>query len=290
VSRLYERLDNPPTDHIATQAKIVAGYDVARMSARSLAWACLMHEQSRQLNAMEKVARRLAAAREGVDPGFGAKTLQSAADLLVSAGEFEAAGRIWEAVPADSPFQPDAAKGFAQLLLWRQADFAKAVKLLEPLVAAHPNDQSLKRDYAQALILDQQAAAGKKILESLIPQGPRDRQAALAGAMARTIEFYITEGDWPSGEQVWDKWQRQYPADFLEGYSVLLRTRLMELGRAPQSAAKVAEAFALAMPKSSYAPRLLDRASTLLERSDPAKGRALRQLLKQKYPEDPLSQ
>jgi hypothetical protein len=91
-------------------------------------------------------------------------------------------------------------------------------------------------------------------------------------------------------EQAWDKWQAQSPADFLEGYSVLLKTRLTEKAGYAAAAAKAAEAFALAVPRSSYAPKLLDRASRLLERANGPKSQALKQLLKQKYPEDPLAQ
>ena len=100
------------------------------------------------------------------------------------------------------------------------------------------------------------------------------------------LPFIIVE----SGEDAWDKWQARFPTDFLEGYSVMLRTKLMELRKRPDAAAKVAEAFAAAEPLSPYAPQLLDRASKLLIAADPPKSQALRQLLKQKYPEDPLSQ
>jgi len=154
---------------------------------------------------------------------------------------------------------------------------------------AFPGDNALKRSYAHALILNQNAAAGKKLLES-IPSDSPERHAALAGALARSIEYYITEKDAESGQQTWEKWQQQYPADFLEGYSILLQTRLMESAGYAQAAARVAESFALAFPKSSYAPQLLDRASKLLAKTDPGRSTSIRNLLKQKYPEDPLSQ
>ena len=80
------------------------------------------------------------------------------------------------------------------------------------------------------------------------------------------------------------------PADFLEGYSLLLRVRLMELRKLDLAAAKVAEAFANAVPKSSYSPKLLDKASRLLKTSERIKSVALHELLKKRYPEDPLSQ
>jgi hypothetical protein len=130
----------------------------------------------------------------------------------------------------------------------------------------------------------------RKIFEKQMSSVSASRKAALSGAAARSVEFFITTNDVESGEEAWDKWQARFPTDFLEGYSVMLRTRLMELRKRPDAAAKVAEAFAAAVPLSPYAPQLLDRASKLLVAADPPKSQALRQLLKQKYPEDPLSQ
>ncbi|HEX2972541.1 MAG TPA: PKD domain-containing protein, partial [Tepidisphaeraceae bacterium] len=290
VSRLWEQIAAPPGDLPMTQAKVVAQYDPAKLPAKSLVWAVLLFARARESQPLEGFAAALAGMRDGADAGTVENAIEAASEQLVADGRFDAAGRVWEAVPANAACQPAAAKQFARVLLWRMGEFGRAVKVLEPQVRQHAGDNELQRLYGQALVLDQRATEGRKILESLPMQGPADRRGALSGALARTIEFYVTEGDCSSGEQAWEQWQQQYPADFLEGYSVLLRTRLMELAKASEGAAKVAEAFALAAPRSSYAPRLLDRASKLLEKSNPAKSRALKQMLKQKYPEDPLSQ
>ncbi len=127
-------------------------------------------------------------------------------------------------------------------------------------------------------------------MTDLPPQGPLDRQAALSGASARTIEFFILQEEPEAGEDAWERWQAKYPSEFVEGYSVLLRVKLIELRKQAQAASRVAEAFAAAMPRSSYAPQLLNLASKLIAGSDPARSKALRQMLKEKYPEDPLSQ
>ena len=115
-------------------------------------------------------------------------------------------------------------------------------------------------------------------------------QAALSGAMAFSVEAYINSNQAEAGQEAWDQWQAKYPAEFLQGYGVVLETRLMVLRKEPDAAARLAEAFAQAIPTSSYAPQLLDRASRLLGKSNPEKSKALRDLLKQRYPEDPLSQ
>jgi hypothetical protein len=53
---------------------------------------------------------------------------------------------------------------------------------------------------------------------------------------------------------------------------------------------EVAEAFARAVPDSTYAPQLLDTAATLIESSDKTKAAGLRELLRSRYPEDPAAQ
>ena len=177
---------------------------------------------------------------------------------------------------------------FGKLLLWQTADFPKAVQALQPY--ANGGDTVLRRQYADALILNQNAAEGRKILQSFPVNEQPGRQAAKSGALARTIEYYIETKDWETGEAQWENWQQQFPADFMEGYSIVLKTRLMELKGAPKAAAGVAEAFAKAVPGSSYAPQLLSRAAKLLETTDATRSQSLVKLLKDRYPEDPLSQ
>ena len=142
----------------------------------------------------------------------------------------------------------------------------------------------------QALVFTQKRDEAKTILQSLPTAGDPIKQAAMTGAEARTIEFFIRDNDPDAGEDAWEKWQTRAPADFLEGYSVLLRVKLMELRHLDLPAAKVAEAFANAVPDSSYSPKLLDEASRLLKSSDAQKSESLHEILKKRYPEDPLSQ
>ncbi|MFI5379824.1 MAG: PKD domain-containing protein [Tepidisphaerales bacterium] len=290
VTRLHERIDTPPVSQPSTCGKIIAAYEVDKMPVGWLTWATMLNVRARQPEAAEKCAVRLAGVKAGIDANTAFYSLTEAADFLAAFARIDAARRVWAAVPDDSPFQPGAGKHFAHLLLWRAADFPAALKLIEDQLKKHPNDRQLQRLRGQALVLNQRAAEGKKQLEAVPPEGAADRQAALSGALARTTEFYITEGDWETGDHNWDKWQSQFPNDFMEGYSVLLKTRLMEVAKYPEAAAKVAEAFALAVPRSTYAPKLLDRASKLLAKTDAARSQSLHDLLKQKYPEDPLAQ
>jgi PKD repeat protein len=288
VGRNYEKILNPAEEDPAALSKVVAAYDVDAIPASDLPRAVMLHLRANRLEAATTVANRLAAQPKHPDPAPAIEALLAIDYALIEHGQLSTAVAMWDRVPADANIQPRAVKRAAQLALWWTGDFDKAVKLLTPF--KDRDDASVRRPYAQALILSGKVDDGKKILTELPMQGPADRQAALSGASARTVEFFITEREAEAGDEAWDRWQAKYPADFLEGYSVLLRTKLIELCNEPQAAAAVAQAFATAMPQSSYAPQLLDRASKLLAKTDPAKSAALRQLLKQKYPEDPLAQ
>jgi len=275
-------------DEPAVQSKVVEAYRLDKISASQLPWAVLLHQRALKIEPMLAAAGRLAAIANGYDAAVGLDALQEATHEALQANRLEEIMKIWESVPSDSALQPGASLTHGQLLVWRVADFEKSCKVLAPHIKS--KDTTIARLYGEALVLNNQATEGRKILEALPLEGPADRKAAISGAMSRTIEYYISKADAETGAEWWDKWQRQYPAEFLEGYGLLLRVKLMELRKTPKPAAKVAEAFALAVPNSSYAPSLLDYASRLLATIDPAKSAELRKILKQKYPEDPLSQ
>jgi hypothetical protein len=266
--------------------------------------ATLLHERAARIEPMLAVAAQMAALPKHPDAAQALAALQSASSASIghvqrnkkqvaigTPGKVDPteALKLWEAVPATSDLQPQAARDYAYLLLWNSGDSAKAVQVLQPYQGGR--DSTIDRLYADALILNQKPAEGRKILESFpINQQELVMRAARSGALARTIEYYIETKDWETGEEQWDRWQQQFPADFLEGYSIVLKTKLMELKGATQGAAAVAEAFAKAVPGSSYSPQLLFKAAKLLEPTDAAKSAALIKLLKDRYPEDPLAQ
>jgi len=269
-------------------SQVVANYDINAIAPSDLSRVVMLHLSAKEFDSAATVADYLAAQKRHPDHNADANCLIAVDKALTENGRADAAATMWDQVPPDSDIWTRVAPHAAQLALWWTGDFDKAVKLLTTV--SNLQDPTIRRLLGQALLLDGRADEGKKILLDLPPQGPLSRQPALSGAAARSVEFFITEDDPQSGEEAWDSWQAKYPAEFIQGYSVLLRVKLMELRREPLAAAKVAEAFATAVPQSSYAPELLDRAAKILAPVDPAKSQALRQMLKEKYPEDPLSQ
>jgi hypothetical protein len=286
IARDFSHPDEPRTNDPPVQSKIVATYDVSQMPVNWLPWATILHFKAGNNDAVLATAKRLAS-----EPHHGDANLAYAALLEVTqeAGVDPAGlARVWGAVPQKSDLQPRAVKLLTNVLLWDIADFAAAKDALTPFISGH--DPGIARRYAQTLLLLDKVDEAKKMFQQQTPDDTTGRAAAMSGAMARTVEFFITEKNVDAGEDAWERWQSRFPADFLEGYSVLLRVKLIALAGHPESAAKVAQAFAEAVPHSSYSPSLLDQASKLLAKADPGKSAELRAMLKERYPEDPLSQ
>jgi PKD repeat protein len=288
VDRNYAHITEAHIEPPVNIAAMTDGYSLIRLSAQALLRGLQLQVSADRLDAAVPYAKALAGLAKHPDADASLAALVQLQKRLIDAKEAEKAVTIWDGVPTASDLQPAANRHAAELALWWTGDFEKAVSLLKPL--ADHTDPATRQMYAQALLLAGNAAEGRKILDSMNSPVPPARRAALSGAAARSVEFFITEKETDAGEEAWERWQAKFPADFLEGYSVMLRTKLMELRNRQSAAAHVAEAFAAAVPLSPYAPQLLDRASKLLAGSDPARSAALRQLLKQKYPEDPLSQ
>ena len=287
VSRDYERT-NIPADDAKDQSKFVARYDFAKLPAEQLPQAVLLLVRAGDADNALVAASALARATTHPNKSRALDALRETQQLALSAGKLSDVAKMWNELPDHSDLNPEAICDKADFLLWREGNFDAAQVALEMFASSH--DVRVQSHYVQALVLTQRTEAAKQVLQTIPSQSNPIRQSALSGAAARSIEFFIRDGDVESGEDAWNAWQTRSPADFLEGYSVLLRVKLMELRKLDSAAAKVAEAFANAVPTSSYSPRLLDEASRLLKPSDPSKGAALHELLKKRYPEDPLAQ
>ena len=288
ADRDMERADRPAIDDVGMHSRLVGTYDLTKLTADDAAWAVLMHLRVPNIDAAIAAARRVAEVNPHPTKSIAIKALGELIDEMERRKSVDPILGILQLVPAKSDLNPYAAIEQAGLLLWDRADFAGAIRVIEPF--AKTDNGNAKRVYGQALLLAGRLDDARKTLEAIPVAANPQKAAALSGAMARTTEFYVGEKDAEHGDQAWDKWMTAFPADFLEGNSIVMRVKLIETRGRPEVAAKVAEAFANANPQSSYSPRLLDTASTLLAKSDAAKSAALRILLKQRYPEDPLSQ
>ena len=281
VGRDYLHLPLAKEEPAAALSALAAKLDLSAVPPVDLPTLVRLHLTAGKADAAVTAATTLAG--QPSPPEGGLATLTAVEQVLLDANRPDPAVSLWEHVPVTSSLRPTAARRAAELALWWDGDAARAAALVKA-------DPDAKLAYAHALLLSGHADQARPILESARPRSTGSRKAALSGADARTVEFYITEAEPDPGDAAWQRWMADFPTDFLGGYSVLLRTKLMEVRHRDAAAATLAEAFADAVPTSSYAPQLLDRAAKLLAKTDPDKAAALRQRLKQKYPEDPLSQ
>jgi PKD repeat protein len=288
VNRNWAHIMDSRQDQPQILSGLVQSYDVKAIAPANLPRIVQLFVTADDPVTAVGFAQKLAGMKSHPDSAAAFAALYALEKKLIATGKADAAAEIWDRVPADADIQPFAARRGAEMALWWTGDVAKAVHLLQPF--AKSNDPGLRRQYAQALALSGKLDEAKKLFDAEPSNVPPARRVALSGAAARNVEFFITSNDPESGEEAWERWQAKFPSDFLEGYSVMLRTKLMEQRKRGAAAASIAEAFANAVPLSPYAPQLLDRASKLLASTDAAKSQALRQQLKQKYPEDPLSQ
>ncbi len=277
----------PAMDDASQQSDTVAKYDYEKLNSAQQAMAARILSRGKAIDSLMPALSALCATNRHADQQWTTDALAEAIDAALDAKRPDDLAKSLASLTPKSNLQPKAADMHAGVLLWRLADFKQA----ETMLAAFKDRDSvnLKRLRMSALLLDGRVDEAKKLLEQLPVREELGKRAAISGALARSIEFYIDNNELDSAEESWDDWQRRYPESLWEGYSVLLKVRMMER-RYPRSAAKIAEAFVQAAPASPYAPQLLDRASRILAKSDKTKSEALRKLLKEKYPEDPLSQ
>lgn len=287
IARDPLRMLNPIVDEPLAQYDLLSTYKTDAMSPADLAMLVRILARGKKVDAMLPALAALCAATNHPNQQWAIDTIQEAIQSAEDTRRDVDLAAALARLPVASNLQPKAAAMAADVLLWRVGDFKAAATMLEPFM--NRDSKNLKRLRAEALILDGRPDEAKKIFAALPDDTDAVKRVALSGALARSTEFFIDDHQLDDASEKWDDWQRRFPGSFLEGYSAVLKTRILQ-GRDPPLAAKVAEAFAKAVPASPYAPQLLDTASKLLAKSDKAHSDALRQLLQSKYPEDPLAQ
>jgi hypothetical protein len=287
IARDPARPVDPATDAPRQQADLVARFDFPKLNSLQQAMAVRILARGKAVESLMSAVSAACATRKHDDQQWTVDALVEAFELAVEKKQVEALAAAMANLPAQSNLHPKAADLHADLLLWYAADFKAAQQMLSAFKDRKSNN--LKRLYMHALLLSGEVDAARRVLGELPQNEEIGRRVALSGALARSIEYFIDNDEPDAAAEQWDDWQRRYPESFWEGYSVLLKVRMLE-SRFPDAAARIAEAFARAVPDSPYAPQLLARASDLLAKSDANKSEALRKLLKERYPEDPLSQ
>lgn len=136
----------------------------------------------------------------------------------------------------------------------------------------------------------EKALAAYKKAGSLLPENFKGGEALARGNYARHVEAYLAERNVRDAEDFLDEWERAIPTDKLEGYSTLMRVRLLQIGKKDARAAAEAETLVRVNPTSNYGARLLLLAAESYSRLGQRQKVAdtLKRIVEM-YPESPLA-
>jgi PKD repeat protein len=298
--RLYERFPAPPEDGAKTALAILDNYNVARLTAGQLLNGMRLlkrHNLNDELLRWGQAwleNKEYQNERDVWQETFGLARLMESRELFGEASE---------------AYRLAAQKNIAwdmksKLLLWHCVtrcdyldDAAQAYKLAEQA----RNDPAAKglavqRALGVAMVY---AAVGRgdgktaaRLAKEIGPSEAKfERQQIDQGVMARNVESAIGTKDYETAAQLLQTWETDYPQAIVDGFTRLLKVKLLVAEDRPAVAARVAAAHARGVPESFYAAELLYRGAEAAKAAGkPADAKALLDLLQSKYPESPYAQ
>jgi len=300
VSRPWDKVTQSRIDAVGEHAAIVAKYDFSKLPATMTAEAVNLLERAGQRKAL--LAAGEAFARLGEAPAAAVETVLTAyAEALLGRGEADRAAAALKR-GAQMTTNPSVCATMltraGQVMLEEKSDPAAALNIFEGVIrryAALTTSPAVRE--ARIGIGDAWRARGdfQRAMEAYEAAGMRvdagaGKKAIRKGDFARHVEDFLRRRQYSYAAEYLDRWESAMPADRLEGYSTLLRVRLMTARKDHQAAAREAEMLVNVNPASNYAGELLMLAAenyAAAKLSDKAKA-ALRRIV-DKYPESPLA-
>jgi hypothetical protein len=136
------------------------------------------------------------------------------------------------------------------------------------------------------------AALAQKEVALVATRGRQEfaRQEIHEGVLARNIETYIRTREFQTAANLVNRWEMETPEAILEGFTRLLKMKLLVAEGRPLNAARVGQQLVRTNPNSFYAAELLYRASEALKTAGkPDDAAAVMTMLRDKYPESPYA-
>jgi len=300
VSRPWRRITQKPLGSIKRQGGIVSKYDFTALGPEAVTNAVMLLDRAGLTGPVLKAGEAFVAG-EGASGGAVRRVLPIYADALIAAGHPR---KALEALLKAEKMTSGPAVRAAMLvrageICRRELDkpdralelFGQVIKRYAHLTSSEAIRQArigtgdvwrARGDY------DKAAAAYKaaKVRYS----GEPGRTVFHKGDFARHVEDYLRRGELAAAQESLDRWEQAIPMDKLEGYSALLRVKLLLARAAHAAAAGEAETLVRVNPGSNYAAELLMLAAdayTKLGEADRAAA-ALKRIV-QKYPESALA-
>ena len=298
VSRPWSRVTSSRLDPLADHARIVAGYDFKNADSRDIGPAIALLDRAGQGKAVLNAGDALVKLKTAP-----AKVLRGAlpmyADRLAKVDPARAVAALLKGTEMTAdPAARTVLSVKAGRIALESGEADKAMAIFSQSIkkySALTTDQSirdarigmgdvwrLKGEYAKALEAYKSAGVARG--------SSYEKQAVRKGDLARHAEDYIRQGMFNDARDFLDRWEWEFPADKLEGFSTLLRVRLALGQKDYAAAAEQAEGLVRVNFRSNYAAELLMLASRAYKagRKDEQARAALRRIVKS-YPESPLA-
>jgi PKD repeat protein len=300
--RMYAKFPRPPEDNVKAVHAVLSTYDLKKAPAESALRAMTIYKKSGDTPEYIKWAHAWLDSKETtsqqtyVDEVFDLSRLhlqrgeyKEAADVYTQTAEHNLAmiaklAFIRAAVMTMCDYQSDAAPALTLAQDWQQkiAGGADAKQQEHTILAAIT--------YAAIAKGDGKLAAKSAEAAGVRREQPYDRQQLQQGVLARDIETYIRAKDFDTATKLIDQWEWEYPEAMIDGFTRLLRVKLLTAEDRPAIAGRIALAHAKALPQSFYAAELLYRASQQFTAAkDENAAKSALDLLKAKYPESPYA-
>jgi len=311
VTRAWDEVTSDRLDPLARHARIVSGYDFAAAEPGDIARAIALFGRTDDKDAIVRAGEALIA-RE-----------RAPASVLRDALPTYVATLLEEHSGPDEPESGTSGAARAVNALLKAAGMTRnpavaaslavragqiALEAGKPQRALTLFQQSIKKYAALAptkVIRDARIGIGdvyrlrgdyEKALASYRlahppEHGGFEKKLLRQGDLARHVEDYIRKGTYHDAEDYLNRWEWEFPADKLEGYSSLLRVKLAMARKDYAAAVREAELLVGVNPRSNYAPELLMLAAEACRAAGrDGKARQTLQRLIKDYPESPLAQ
>jgi len=301
VSRPWDRVTSYRIDSLKEYSKAIGGYDFAKLDVAANAEAVLLLHRAWPGDALLWAGAAFAA-RPAAPGRTVEQILPIYADALVAGGKAQQAVdallkgvKMTDSVSThvaltvragrvliDQLGQPDAAMKLFDRVVRKYAAMTSSGGIRDARIGLGDAWRA-KGDYEKAAAAYN---AARERLDFLSGRTPIKK-----GDHARYVEDYLRRNLLDDAQRRLDAWERSFPADKLEGYSTLMRVRLLLARREYAAAVAEAEVLVRVNPGSNYGAELLLKASEAYRKlGKVAEATAALKLIVSKYPESPLSQ
>ena len=300
VSRPWARITENRLDGIRPTARIVSGYDFKTLPVEAVGEAVLLLNRARDFRAVIRAGNALVM-HEKAPKQLLKEAMPIYAEALIRAGE---AGQAVAALVKAAGMNKSPAVcatllvRAGQIALTERNDADTAMGLFQMVIKEYsalttsPAIRDERIGMGDVWRARGNAEKAKQAYTAAKPGSLEGKNtAAIAkGDLAHHVEEYLHKRQYEWAQEYLDRWDRTFPLDKLEGYSSLLRAKLLVARRRYAAAVVEAETLVGVNPISNYAAELLMLAADAYEKlRKPEKAAAALKRVVKEYPESPLA-